>query len=83
MKALRDVEADLYRFRARVLAATVLVGLAFALLLLRLGYLQWWRYDDYKALKSPQSYARGQTIAPPHALVKSSRCAVFPLTPSP
>ncbi|MFZ9574240.1 MAG: penicillin-binding transpeptidase domain-containing protein, partial [Limnohabitans sp.] len=46
MKALRDVEADLYRFRARVLAATVLVGLAFALLLLRLGYLQWWRYDD-------------------------------------
>ena len=46
MKALRDVEADLYRFRARVLAATVLVGLAFALLLVRLGYLQWWRYDD-------------------------------------
>ena len=46
MKALRDVEADLYRFRTRVLAATVLVGLAFALLLLRLGYLQWWRYDD-------------------------------------
>jgi penicillin-binding protein 2 len=46
MKALRDVEADLYRFRARVLAATVLVVGAFALLVLRLGYLQWWRYDD-------------------------------------
>jgi penicillin-binding protein 2 len=47
MKAMRDVEADLYRFRARVLAATVLVGVAFALLVLRLGYLQWWRYDDF------------------------------------
>ena len=46
MKALRDVEADLYRFRARVVAATALVVVAFALLLLRLGYLQWWRYDD-------------------------------------
>ena len=46
MKALRDVEADLYRFRTRVLAATVLVVGAFALLVLRLGYLQWWRYDD-------------------------------------
>ena len=46
MKALRDVEADLHRFRARVLAATVLIAVAFALLVLRLGYLQWWRYDD-------------------------------------
>ena len=46
MKALRDVEADLYRFRARVVAATVLVAVAFALLVLRLAYLQWWRYDD-------------------------------------
>ena len=46
MKALRDVEADLYRFRARVLAASMLVVGAFALLVLRLGYLQWWRYDD-------------------------------------
>ena len=46
MKAMRDVEADLYRFRTRILAATALVGIAFALLLLRLGYLQWWRYDD-------------------------------------
>ena len=35
MKAMRDVEADLYRFRTRVLAATILVGMAFALLLLR------------------------------------------------
>ena len=31
MKALRDVEADLYRFRTRVVAATVLVGLVFGL----------------------------------------------------
>ena len=46
MKAMRDVEADLRRFRERVLAATVLVVLAFSLLLLRLAYLQWWRYDE-------------------------------------
>ena len=46
MKAMRDVEADLRRFRERVLAATVLVVLAFTLLLLRLAYLQWWRYDE-------------------------------------
>ena len=46
MKAMRDVEAGLRRFRERVLAATVLVVLAFTLLLLRLAYLQWWRYDE-------------------------------------
>ncbi len=46
MKAMRDVEADLSRFRGRVMAATVLVLVAFTLLLMRLAYLQWWRYDD-------------------------------------
>jgi len=41
-----NVERELRRFRARVLVATVLVLLAFLLLVLRLGYLQLWRYDD-------------------------------------
>ena len=41
-----NVEIELRRFRARVLVATALVLLAFLLLVLRLGYLQLWRYDD-------------------------------------
>ncbi len=41
-----NVERELRRFRARVLVATALVLLAFLLLVLRLGYLQLWRYDD-------------------------------------
>ena len=41
-----NVEMELRRFRARVLVATALVLLAFLLLVLRLGYLQLWRYDD-------------------------------------
>ncbi len=41
-----NVEQELRRFRARVLVATALVLLAFLLLVLRLGYLQLWRYDD-------------------------------------
>lgn len=41
-----NVEQDLRRFRARVLVATVVVLLAFLLLVLRLAYLQLWRYDD-------------------------------------
>ncbi len=41
-----NVEIELRRFRTRVLVATALVLLAFLLLVLRLGYLQLWRYDD-------------------------------------
>ena len=41
-----NVERELRRFRARVLVATALVLLAFLLLVLRLGYLQLWRYED-------------------------------------
>ena len=41
-----NVEQELRRFRARVVVATALVLLAFLLLVLRLGYLQLWRYDD-------------------------------------
>ncbi len=46
MTELRNVEADLSRFRARVLVASVLVLLAFALLVARLVYLQVVRFDD-------------------------------------
>ena len=41
-----NIEQDLRRFRARVLAATVFVFFAFSLLGFRLIYLQIWRYQD-------------------------------------
>ena len=41
-----NIELDLRRFRARVLAASVFVFFAFSLLGLRLIYLQIWRYQD-------------------------------------
>jgi penicillin-binding protein 2 len=46
MTELRNVEADLSRFRARVLAASLAVLLCFLLLALRLAYLQVYRHDD-------------------------------------
>ncbi len=46
MTELRNVEADLSRFRARVLVASALVLLAFALLVSRLVYLQVFRHED-------------------------------------
>ncbi len=46
---LRNVQADLTRFRARVFAFTVLVLVCFFLLLCRLVYLQVWRHDDLRA----------------------------------
>ncbi|HYD75142.1 penicillin-binding protein 2 [Ramlibacter sp.] len=46
MTELRNVEADLSRFRARVLAASLVVLACFLLLALRLVYLQVVRYDD-------------------------------------
>jgi penicillin-binding protein 2 len=90
MKALRDVEADLYRFRARVLAATVLVAVAFTLLVLRLGYLQWWRYDDlYEQAESNRTAVvpivpnRG-IITDRHGVVLASNYSAYTLeiTPS-
>jgi penicillin-binding protein 2 len=45
MTELRNVEADLSRFRVRVLVASIVV-LAFFLLLSRLVYLQMVRHDD-------------------------------------
>ena len=46
MTELRDVEADLSRFRARVFVAVLVVLLAFALLASRLVYLQVYRHVD-------------------------------------
>ena len=46
MTELRNVEADLSRFRARVLVASLVVLLCFALLAARLVYLQIYRHAD-------------------------------------
>jgi penicillin-binding protein 2 len=46
MTELRNIEADLSRFRARVLVASGVVLLAFALLVARLVYLQIFRHED-------------------------------------
>ncbi len=46
MTELRNVEADLSRFRARVLVASLVVLCAFVLLSLRLVYLQVYRHTD-------------------------------------
>jgi penicillin-binding protein 2 len=49
MTELRNVEADLYRFRARVLVAGLIILLAFSLVAARLVYLQVIRHDDLNA----------------------------------
>ena len=46
MTELRNVEADLSRFRTRVLVASVAVVISFALIAARLVYLQLVRHDD-------------------------------------
>lgn len=46
MTELRNVEADLFRFRARVLVASIAVVICFLLLASRLVYLQIVRHDD-------------------------------------
>ncbi|MFZ2306495.1 MAG: penicillin-binding protein 2 [Rhodoferax sp.] len=49
MTEIRNVEADLARFRTRVFAVSVLVIVCFALLAARLVYLQVVRHDDLRA----------------------------------
>ena len=49
MTELRNVEADLARFRARVFVMSVVVVFCFALVLARLVYLQVVRHDDLRA----------------------------------
>jgi len=49
MTEIRNVEADLARFRTRIFAVTLLVLVCFALLGARLVYLQVWRHEDLLA----------------------------------
>ena len=49
MTELRNVQADLARFRTRIFAVSVLVLLCFVLLFARLVYLQIFRHDDLRA----------------------------------
>ena len=46
MTELRNVEADLSRFRARILVASLIVLVAFSLLVARLVFLQVYRHED-------------------------------------
>ena len=48
MMELRNVEADLYRFRTRVLVASIAVALCFGLVAARLVYLQVVRHEDLR-----------------------------------
>jgi penicillin-binding protein 2 len=49
MTEIRNVEVDLYRFRDRVMVASIVILCAFLLLSLRLVYLQVVRHDDLSA----------------------------------
>ncbi len=49
MTELRNVEADLARFRTRIFVVSMVVLACFALLIARLMYLQIWRHDDLRA----------------------------------
>ena len=49
MTEIRNVEADLARFRTRVFAVSVMVVVCFSLLAARLVYLQVVRHDDLRA----------------------------------
>jgi len=49
MTVLRNVEADLARFRTRIFVLSMVVLVCFLLLILRLVYLQIWRHEDLRA----------------------------------
>ena len=49
MTQLRNIDAELQRFRHRIFVFTMVVAVCFLLLLLRLAYLQIWRHDDLLA----------------------------------
>jgi penicillin-binding protein 2 len=49
MTELRNVEADLARFRSRVFVVSLVIFICFLLLLSRLIYLQVWRHEDLSA----------------------------------
>jgi penicillin-binding protein 2 len=49
MTVLRNVEADLARFRSRIFVISLVVLVCFLLLISRLMYLQIWRHEDLRA----------------------------------
>jgi len=49
MTVLRNVQAELARFRSRVFVISLVVVICFLLLITRLVYLQVWRHDDLRA----------------------------------
>ncbi len=49
MTVLRNVEADLARFRSRIFVISLVVLVCFLLLITRLIYLQIWRHDELRA----------------------------------
>ena len=49
MTQLRNIDAELERFRHRIFVFTVVAAVCFLLLLLRLAYLQIWRHEDLLA----------------------------------
>ena len=49
MTVLRNVEADLARFRSRIFVISLVVLVCFLLLISRLVYLQIWRHEDLRA----------------------------------
>ena len=49
MTQLRNIDAELQRFRHRIFVFTVVVAVCFLLLFLRLAYLQIWRHEDLLA----------------------------------
>ncbi|MBT0570057.1 penicillin-binding protein 2 [Curvibacter sp. CHRR-16] len=49
MIELRNLQAELARFRVRILAASIAVLVCFSLLVLRMVYLQVWRHEDLAA----------------------------------
>ena len=49
MTQLRNIDAELQRFRHRIFVFTVVAAVCFLLLLLRLAYLQIWRHEDLLA----------------------------------
>ena len=90
MTELRNVEADLARFRTRVLVAGAVVLFAFGLLVARMVYLQIVRHDDYAAQAEsnrtavlPVAPNRGQ-ILDRHGRVLASNYSAYTLeiTPS-
>ena len=90
MTELKDVEQQLSLFRARTLAASVVVLLAFGLLVARMVYLQITRHDEFAAQAETNRTAvlpivpsRGQ-IVDRNGLVLADNLSVYTLeiTPS-